>query len=219
MDRSRHARVIAIRPSTGLAGLGLREAVEARELLFFFIWRDLKVRYRQTLFGAAWALLQPLLLMAVFTLVLGRVAGSPVAGVPYPIFALVALVPWTFFSQGLGAASASLVGASNLIQKAPFPRLLLPAAAVGSFLVDYLIGLAFLFVALIVSSVTILPQVIAIAPLTVLLIEVAFGLGLLTAAVSVRYRDVRYAVPFLIQVMLFLSPVAYDSSVVPEPWR
>ena len=206
-------------PTLGWASLDLRELWAYRELLYFFVWRDLKVRYKQTALGAGWALLQPLLMMLVFTLVLGRVSGIAPEGVPYPLFALAGLVPWTLFSQSVVGASASLINSANLVQKVYFPRLLLPAASVGSYVLDFLIGLAALGVVVLLYGT--LPSATAVLalPMALLVLAVSFAMGTWLAAINVRYRDVRYAVPFLVQVWLFASPVAYSIEAVPTKWQ
>jgi lipopolysaccharide transport system permease protein len=212
-------QVTIVRPASGWVGLNLRELWAYRELAYFFIWRDLKVRYKQTLFGALWAVIQPFLLMVVFTLFLGRVSGAAPAGIPYPLFAFAGLVPWMLFSQSLVTSSSSLVGASNLIQKVYFPRLLLPISAVGSFLLDF--GIAMVVLALLMAFYGILPSptVLWLVPLTALALATSLAAGIVLAAVNVRYRDVRHAVPFLVQLWLFASPVAYSADLVPERWR
>ena len=210
---------IVIRPSQGWIGLGAPDIWNHRDLAFFLVWRDLKVRYKQTAFGAGWAILQPVLLMLVFTAFLGRVAGIGAAGIPYPLFALSGLVPWTLFAQSLSGASNSLVNNQNLISKVYFPRLLLPLSAVASFIIDFLIAAAVLVMAMLffgrVPPVTFL-WVPALGIYTVL---VALAVGLWLAAINVRYRDVKYAIPFVIQLWLFASPVAYSSNLVPERFR
>jgi lipopolysaccharide transport system permease protein len=190
-----------------------------RELLYFFVWRDIKVRYKQTAFGVLWALIQPLAMMAVFTLVLGGVTGIAPPGIPYPVFALAGLVPWTLFSQSLISASNSLVTSADLLLKVYFPRLLLPLSATGSHLVDYAISLILLLAALAVTGTPLSTSLLWLIPLTLLLIVTALGVGIWLAAVNVRYRDVRYAVPFLVQVWLFASPVAYPADLVPDSLR
>jgi lipopolysaccharide transport system permease protein len=197
----------------------LREIWRNHELLYFFVWRDLKVRYKQTAFGALWALIQPLALMLVFTLVLGNVQGIAPDDVPYALFTLTALVPWTLFAQSLIGASDSLVDAANVLQKVYFPRVLLPIAAVGSFVVDFLIGMVMLAVLMVVMGT--LPTLAAlwIVPLTGLAILASLAFGIWLSAINVRYRDVRYAVPFLVQVWLFASPIAYSAAVVPDELR
>lgn len=214
-----HTTRLVIAPGKGWVGPGVRELWQHRDLGFFLIWRDLKVRYKQTFFGVAWAILQPVLMMAVFTVFLGQVEGIAPAGVPYPLFALAGLVPWTLFSQSLIGASNSLVNSQSLISKVYFPRLLLPIAGVGSFVVDFLIALVLL---LIVTPLFGFPLTITILWLPVfalLAVFVALAVGTGLAAVNARYRDVRHAVPFLVQIWLFASPVVYSITLVPENLR
>jgi len=211
--------VIRIGPRRGWVSLNLRELWSYRELGFFFVWRDLKVRYKQTLFGALWAVIQPFMLMVVFSLFLGRISGIAPAGVPYPLFAFAGLVPWTLFSQSLIGSSDSLVGASNLIQKVYFPRLLLPVAAIGSYLLDFVIAMAVLGLMMLYFGLLPSATVLWVIPLTALAVATSLAVGIGLSAVNVRYRDVRYAVPFLVQVWLFASPVAYSADLVPAQWR
>jgi lipopolysaccharide transport system permease protein len=213
------ASSVLIRPHRGWVALNLRELWSYRELLYFFVWRDLKVRYKQTAFGALWAVIQPIMLMGVFTLFLGRLSGIAPREVPYPLFAFAGLVPWTLFSQSLIGSSSSLVNASNLLQKVYFPRLLLPLAAVGSYLLDFAIAMVALGLLMVVFGVLPTLTVLWIVPLAVLALTTAISVGIWLAAVNVRYRDVPYAVPFLVQVWLFASPVAYSSDLVPAQWR
>jgi lipopolysaccharide transport system permease protein len=205
-----------IRPRSGWSPLNLGEVWAYRDLLYFFVWRDLKVRYKQTVFGGLWAILQPFLLMVVFSVFLGRVSGISPEGVPYPLFAFSALVPWTLFSSSLISSAGSLVGSANLIQKVYFPRLLLPVAAVGSYLLDFVIAMGVL--GLMMAWYGIQPdwQVLWVIPLTALAVITSLAVGVWLAAVNVRYRDVRFAVPFLVQLWLFASPIAYSSAIVPE---
>ena len=209
--------IITIEPTSGWRSLRLRELLVHRELVYFLAWRDVKVRYKQTVLGAAWALLQPLLLMVVFTVVFERVAGVASEGVPYPLFSLAALVPWTFFSQTVLDASESLVASSNLVSKVYFPRLAIPVATVGSHLIDLGIGLAFLAGALVYYGAGFGVRVPFVAVMCLLLFICAAALGIGLAAINVRYRDVRYAVPFLVQVLLFVSPVVYSSAEIGHP--
>jgi len=208
-----------IRPRSGWVGLNLPELWAYRELAIFFVWRDLKVRYKQTAFGVLWAVIQPFTLMVVFSFVLGRTAGIVPTGAPYPLFVFAALVPWTLFAQSLIGASDSLVTASNLIQKVFFPRLLVPVAAVGSYLLDFAIALVVLGGLMLYFGVVPTPNVLWLIPLTALALAASLGVGIWLAAVNVRYRDVRYAVPFLVQIWLFASPVAYSSELIPAQWR
>ncbi len=211
--------VTVIAPRAGRSGFGARELWRYRELLYFLVWRDVKVRYRQTLLGASWAILQPFITMVVFSIVFGRLVGVSSDGVPYPVFSFAGLVPWTFFATGFAAAAVSLVGSQNLLKKVYFPRLVIPTAGVVAALVD--LGLAFVVLLgmMLVYGIFPTPTVVALVPLLALAFIVALGVGTWFAALNVRYRDVRYVVPFLIQVWLFATPVAYPSSLIPEPWR
>lgn len=211
--------VTVVEVGQGRRLLGLEDLWEYRELLYFLTWRDLKVRYKQTAFGLAWAILQPLLLMLVFSVSIGRIAGLAPDGMAYPLFALSGLVPWTLFSQGVSGASDSLVGGESIITKVYFPRLIVPLAVVGSFLPDFVVGLLLLLIVLGVGGVT--PSVTLLAlPLAALaLIVTTVGVGSFLAALNVRYRDVRYAVPFLLQLWLFGSPIVYASSVIGPSFR
>lgn len=213
------AEFVLIRPNKGWVGLNVRELWSYRELLYFFVWRDIKVRYRQTVFGALWAIIQPFMLMVVFSLFLGRIAGIAPADVPYPLFAFAGLVPWTLFSQSLVGASDSLVGASNLIQKVYFPRLILPVAAMGSHLLDFAVAMAVLGTMMVYFGLPPTVNALWIIPLTVLGVTTSLAVGIWLSAVNVRYRDVRHAVPFLVQFWLFASPIAYSAEIVPAEWR
>lgn len=209
---------VLIRPIRGIAGLRLAEIWRFRELLTFLIWRDVQVRYKQTLFGAAWAVLQPLLLMTVFWVFLGRLANVPSEGVPYTIFAFAALVPWTLFAQSVQGSTLSLVGSANLVSKVYFPRLLLPMASVGSYLIDFLIAFALLIGMMAIYGTTPTGAIVWLPAFILLAIAAALAVGFTLAALNARYRDIQYAVPFLVQVWLFLSPVAYPSSLVKGDW-
>jgi lipopolysaccharide transport system permease protein len=209
---------LLIAPSRGFVGLSLRELWAYRELGYFLVWRDIKVRYKQSVFGVLWAVIQPFLLMVVFSLFLGRLGGIAPAGVPYPLFAFAALVPWTLFSKSLIGASESLVGASNLIQKVYFPRLLLPMAAIGSQLLDFVIAMAVLVGLMLYFGVAPTLAILWIVPLTALVLIVALAAGVWLSAANVRFRDVRQVVPLLVQAWLFASPVAYSSDIVPAQW-
>jgi lipopolysaccharide transport system permease protein len=217
--RTDSAVTTVIEARHGWRELGLGEIWAHRELLYYFVWRDIKVRYKQTLFGAAWAILQPVLLMAVFSVTLGRIPGVGPNGVPYPLFIFAGLVPWTLFAQSLTGASNSLVGGEAIITKVYFPRLLLPFAAVGSFLLDFLIAMGVLALVMVWFGAVPALAILWIPALTVLVLVTALGIGTFLAAVNVRYRDVKYVVPFLVQLWLFASPVVYQSSLIPERWR
>ncbi len=192
---------------------------EYRELLYFLVWRDVKVRYKQTALGAAWAILQPAMTMLVFSLFFGRLAKMPSDGIPYPVFTLAALVPWQFFAFSLTESSNSLVANQNLIKKVYFPRLVIPLSAVIGGLVDFAIAFALLLG--IMAYYGLRPTVaIAVLPLFILLaMGTAFAVGLWLSALNVQFRDVRYVIPFLTQFWLFATPVAYPSSIVPPKWR
>src|SRR6266511_426381 len=211
--------LIRIEPSQGWVPLKLRELWEYRELVYFLIWRDIKVRYKQTVLGASWAILQPFLTMVVFSLFFGRLAKIPSDGLPYPIFSYAALVPWTLFANGLRQASNSLVGSANLIKKVYFPRLALPLAAVLSGGVDFM--LAFLVLLGMMFYYGVSPTIHTLwLPLFLLLaFMTSLGVGLWFTAMNVQFRDVHYVVPFLTQLWLFITPIAYPSSLLSEPWR
>jgi lipopolysaccharide transport system permease protein len=211
--------LVVIQPSSKWNLLNLKDIWAYRELLFFLTWRDVKVRYKQTALGAAWAILQPLFMMIIFTIFFGRLAGVESGGIPYPIFALAGLVPWTFFSNTITAAGNSLVGSAHLITKVYFPRLIVPAAAMMAGLVDFVLAFLLLVALMIYYRVPVTAQV-AFLPVLVLLTAL-FGLGVGTwmSALNVKYRDVRFALPFVIQLWLFVSSVILPSSAVPAKWR
>jgi len=211
--------VLKIRPPKGWASLGLRELWEYRELLYFLTWRDIKVRYKQTALGAAWAVIQPFFMMIVFSLFFGKLGGIPSDGIPYPVFVFCALLPWQLFAFALSESSNSLVGNQNLITKVYFPRLVVPISAVLGGLVDF--AIAFVILLGMMAYFRIVPSVAVLAlPLFILLaVTTALGVGLWLSALNVQYRDVRYTIGFLTQFWLFATPVAYPSSLVPERWR
>lgn len=213
------APVIRIEPQRGRIQLRLPELWSYRELLYFLIWRDLKVRYKQTALGVAWAVIQPLMTMLVFSLFFGRLAKLPSDGIPYPLFTYAALVPWTFFANGLTQSSNSLVGSANLLTKVYFPRLLIPLGSVMAGTVDFLLAFTILLGMSVWYRIPPSPAILLL-PLFVLLAVVAsLGVGLWLAALNVKYRDVRHTVPFLVQFWMFATPVAYPSSLLPEPWH
>ncbi|HEY0972522.1 MAG TPA: ABC transporter permease [Gemmatimonadales bacterium] len=212
-------QLTVIEPPRGWSSLGLRELWEYRELLYFLTWRDVKVRYKQTVLGAAWAIIQPLSTMVVFSIFFGRLARMPSDGVPYPLFSFAALVPWTFFSNGLTLSANSVVGSQNLVTRIYFPRLAIPVATVLGGLVDFLLAFLVLVGLMAYYGVTPDARLLWIAPLVILAFVTALGVGLWLAALNVQYRDVRYVVPFLSQLWLFATPVAYPSSLLEEPWR
>jgi lipopolysaccharide transport system permease protein len=208
-----------IEPPAGWRPTDWRELWEYRELLGFLVWRDAKVRYKQTVLGAAWAILQPLMTMVLFTMLFGRWAKMPSDGIPYSLFAFAALIPWTFFSNSLTAASSSLVGNTHLIGKVYFPRLLISLSAMGTGLLDLSIALAVMLAMLLVRGVGLTLHLAALPALVMLTLLVAFGVGSRLAALNVMYRDIRYVMPFLTQFWMFASPVIYPVSLVPARWR
>jgi lipopolysaccharide transport system permease protein len=197
----------------------LRELWDYRELLFFLAGRDIKVRYRQTALGVAWAVLQPFLTMVVFSVFFGRLGGIPSDGLPYPLFSFAGLVPWTFFAYGLSEASNSVVGSQQLITKVYFPRLTIPIATVLAGVVDFAIAFVILIVMMLSYGIVPSLRVVWIVPMVLLVVVSALGVGLWLAALNVKYRDVRYALPFLTQLWLFATPIAYPSSLLDTTWR
>lgn len=213
------SRIIRIQASHRWVPLQLHELWEYRELFYFLTRRDIAVRYKQTALGAAWAILQPLMTMVVFSLFFGALAHIPSDNLPYPIFAYVALVPWSFFAYGLNQSSESLVGSANLIKKVYFPRLVIPIASVLSGIVDFTLAFLVLLGMMLYYRITPTVNIMWLPCLLLLAFSTALGMGLWLSALNVQYRDVRYTVPFLIQLWLFATPVAYPSSLLSEPWR
>jgi lipopolysaccharide transport system permease protein len=205
---------LLIRPSRGWASLQLRDIWLYRELLYFLIWRDVKVRYKQTALGAAWAVLQPLLTMIVFTIFFGRLAGVGSDGLPYPIFSYAGLLPWTFFAESMAKSSASLVGSANLIKKVYFPRLIIPISSVLSGLVDFAFAFGVLIAMMAYYRVSPTFTILWLPAFLVLAMAAALGIGMWLSALNVEYRDVRYVVPFFVQIWLFVTPVIYPGSRV-----
>jgi lipopolysaccharide transport system permease protein len=208
-----------IRPTTGWVSLDLAELWRYRELLYFLLWRDIKVRYKQTALGATWAVLQPFVAMVVFTLIFVRLARMPSDGIPYPLFSYAALVPWTFFSHALTQSSDSLVASQQLLKKIYFPRLAVPIASVLSGLADFAFAFLTLIGMMLAFGVVPTLRVIWIVPLLLLGLITSLGVGLWLCTLNVQFRDVRYVVPFLTQLWLFATPIVYPSSMLPEPWR
>lgn len=208
-----------IAPSKRWVALDLGALWAYRELLYFLTWRDIKVRYKQTLLGGAWAVLQPLLTMIIFTLFFGKLAKIPSDGIPYPIFAYAGLLPWTFFANAVTNSGNSLVGSANLITKVYFPRMIVPGAAVCAGLVDLAIAFVILAVLMVWYGVPVGWSALLVLPLTLLTTLLALGVGMLMSALNVKYRDIRYAVPFIIQLWMFASPIIYPASMVPAKWR
>ena len=219
MSVSSSLPVTHIRPGARAVSFTLNEVWQARELLYFLVWRDVKVRYKQTVLGIGWSVLQPFLAMVVFTIFFGRLAKMPSDGVPYPLFSLAALVPWTYFAAAALNGSTSLVGNQHLLAKVYFPRVLVPLAAVLMPAVDLAVSFTMLLVLMAwyhvmpTAAVLLLPLYVALG------VSAAFAVTLWTSGLSVRYRDARYVLPFIIQIWLFVTPVAYPASLVPERWR
>jgi lipopolysaccharide transport system permease protein len=211
--------VAFIRPSRGWVSLNLRELWNYRELLYFLTWRDVKVRYKQTVLGVAWAIIQPFFTMVVFSLFFGKLAQVPSDNIPYPLFSYAALVPWQFFASGLSQSSTSLVASANLIRKVYFPRLVVPTSAVISGGVDFALAFAVLLGMMLFYGIVPTVAVVWLPFLLLLALVTSLGVGLWLTAMNVQFRDVRYAVPFLVQAWMFATPIAYPSSLLDEPWR
>ena len=211
--------ITIIRPSRGWISLNLRDLWEYRELLYFLTWRDVKVRYKQTVLGAAWAIIQPFFTMVVFSVFFGKLAKMPSDNIPYPIFSYAALVPWTFFANGLSQSSSSLVASANLIKKVYFPRLVVPISSVISGAVDFVLAFVVLLGMMLYFGIVPTWNVAWLPLLLLLALVTSLGVGLWLTAMNVQFRDVRYAVPFLVQAWMFATPIAYPSSLLDEPWR
>lgn len=211
--------LIVIEPKKSYFGINLRELWNYHELLYFLAWRDIKVRYKQTILGVSWAILQPLLMMLLFSLFFGKLAGLPSDGVPYPLFAFAGLLPWTFFASAATTSGNSIVNSSNLITKVYFPRLLVPTAAIVAALLDFAITFIVLGALLVYYRVTLTLSILMLPVLIALLTILTLAFGVLMSALNVKYRDIKFALPFLIQLWFFASPIIYPSSMVPERWR
>ncbi len=211
--------LITIKPGKSGVALNLRDLWTYRELLYFLTWRDIKVRYKQTVLGVAWTIIQPLATMLIFTLFFGRLAGVPSDGIPYPIFAYAGLLPWTFISNAITNSSNSLLGDSRLITKVYFPRMIIPCAAVGAGLVDFAISFVILVALMLYYSVVVTWSIMLLPLLVLLITMLALGVGMWMSALNVKYRDVRYALPFVIQLWMFASPIIYSSNLVSGKWR
>lgn len=214
-----HGTWIRIEPTSGWPTLGLDELWRYRELVYFLVWRDIKVRYKQTVLGAAWAILQPLFTMLIFSLFFGRLAKVPSDGVPYPLFSFAALVPWTFFANGLTLSSNSLVAGANLLKKVYFPRLAVPIAAVMAGAVDFALAFGVLVILMLFHGAPITAHALLLPLLLALAFVTCLGVSLWLSALNVMYRDVRHTVPFIVQFWMFATPIAYPSSLLSEPWR
>lgn len=211
--------VTVIQPTKGWNSVDLRDLWQFRDLLLILTMRDIKVRYKQTILGAGWAVLQPLFTMLVFSLFFGRLAGISSDGIPYPIFAYAGLLPWTFFSNAVTNSGNSLVGNSTLITKVFFPRLIIPMASVGSSLVDFAIAFFLLILLMFYYGIELTINILMLPVIVISTTILAVGIGMWMSALNVKYRDIRYALPFFIQIGLFVTPIIYPASLVPENWR
>jgi len=211
--------LVTIKPGQSWVALDLRNLWTYHELLYFLIWRDVKVRYKQTVLGVAWAILQPVIMIVIFSVIFGRVAGLPSDGIPYALFAYAGVVTWTFFSSAVTKSGNSLVGSAHLITKVYFPRMIIPAAAVCATVVDLLLAFVVFVPLMIYYGAMPRWQIVAILPVMVVLVLLAFGVGMLMSALNVKYRDVGVILPFAIQIWMFLSPVIYPMSALPPKFR
>lgn len=212
-------QTIVIQPQRGISSLKLGDLWAYRELLYFLAWRDIKVRYKQSILGPAWAIIQPVCTMVVFSIFFGKLGKIPSDGLPYPIFAYVALLPWQLFSQSLNLSSQSVVGGVGLITKVYFPRLIIPLSSVLASLVDFVIAFGILLILMFYYGIVPTWAVLLLPGFILMAVFTALGVGVWLAVINVKYRDVRYALPFLTQLWLFVSPVAYPSSMVPANWQ
>lgn len=219
LNSSARVSSIRIEPSRGWGSLKLSEIWAHRDLLYFLVWRDIKVRYKQTLLGAAWAIIQPVVTMLIFTVIFGGLARIPSDGLPYPIFSLAALLPWNYFSSSLGRVTSSVVGEAHLISKIYFPRLIIPLSGVVSNIVDFGFAFLLLLAMLVWFGMTPTWKVLVLPVFLLLAAATALGVGLWLSALNARYRDIGHVIPFAVQCWLYASPVVYPMSLVPEKWR
>lgn len=211
--------MVVIEPGKSWVAISFKDLWAYKELFYFLVWRDIKVRYKQTLLGVAWVVAQPLFTTIIFTLFFGILAGVPSDGVPYPVFACAGLLPWTFFASAVTQSGNSVVGSSNLITKVYFPRIIIPCAAVGAALVDFAISLGVLAALMAYYRVAVTWEILMLLPLTLIVTLFALGVGTWLAALNVKYRDVRHVLPFLLQMWMFASPVIYPPTFVPQKYR
>jgi lipopolysaccharide transport system permease protein len=209
---------LRIAPSKGWISLNLDEVWDYRELVYFLVWRDVKVRYKQTLLGVSWAIIQPLLTMILFNIIFGQLAQIPSNGVPYPVFSYTALVPWAFFASGLSASSNSMVGSAGLIKKVYFPRLVIPISNVLSGIVDFTIAFAVLLIMMVIYGIYPTVNIIWLPLLMLLATITSIGIGLWLSALNVQFRDVRYIVPFLLQFLMYATPIVWPISLANGQW-
>jgi lipopolysaccharide transport system permease protein len=211
--------LIRIRSDSGWGRLNIADIWTRRELLYYLAWRDVKVRYKQTLLGIAWVAIQPLATMLIFAILFGNLVGIPSDGVPYPLFAYAGLLVWGFFANAISSSGNSLVGSASLLTRVYFPRILIPAAAVAAGFVDLAIGFSILFLLIAYYGVPVSWAFTLLPALVLVTVLLAFGVGLFTSLLNVKYRDVRYAFPFILQLWMFVTPIIYPSTLVPEAWR
>lgn len=219
LENSKQEHEIVLGPPGSWFHLRLGELWEFRELLFFLVWRDIKVRYRQTILGASWAVIQPLLTMVVFSVIFGKLGKLPSNGIPYPVFTFAALLPWQLFSRSLSEASMSLVGNQHMVTKIYFPRIFLPASSILSGLIDFSISFVVLLILMFFYKIPFTWAMLTVPLFLLLCIISSLSVGLWLSALNVRYRDIKYITPFLIQFWLYATPVAYSTSLIPEQWR
>ena len=219
LDQKKAQPVTIIKPSKGWVGLQLQDLWVYRELIYFLTWRDIKVRYKQSVLGILWAILKPFMAMVVFTIFFGNFARIPSDGLPYPIFSYTATLPWELFAASLGVASRSMVSNSNMVSKIYFPRLIIPMASVISSVIDFFIGFTILIGMLIFYKITPTIAILWLPLLILLAVITALGVGFWTSALMVRYRDIGYIMPFIANLWMFLTPVVYPSSMIPEQYR
>jgi len=219
LDQKKKPPVVIIKPSKGWVGLRLNDLWIYRELVYFLSWRDIKVRYKQSVLGILWAILKPFMAMVVFTIFFGNFANIPSDGLPYPIFSYTATLPWELFAASLGVASRSMVSNSNMVSKIYFPRLIIPLASVMSSVIDFFIGFTILIGMMIFYKITPTIAILWLPLLILLALITALGVGFWTSALMVRYRDVGYIMPFVANLWMYLTPVVYPSSMIPEKWR
>ena len=210
---------IVIERQKGWRPIDFEELWRYRELAYFLCWRDIKVRYKQTVLGILWAFIQPFLKLVVFSVIFGRLAGIDSEGFPYPIFVFAGLLPWQFFAESLGRSSQSVVGSANLITKVYFPRLIIPLASAGACLIDFAISFGILAALILHYEVTLTWAILMIPPLVLLTIVAALGIGTLLSALNVAYRDFRYVIPFMVQIWMFATPVIYPVKLIPKNWQ
>lgn len=211
--------LVVIQPTKNWVALNLSDLWHYRDLLYILTERDIKVRYKQTILGALWAIIQPLFTMLIFTIFFGRLAGMPSDGIPYPIFAYAGLLPWTFFANAVNNSGNSLIGNSNLITKVYFPRMIIPMASVGSGLVDFAIAFILLIVLMFYYGIGLTANILLLPFLVILTTTLAIGFGMWMSALNVKYRDIRHALPFLLQIGMFVTPIIYPASLLGDKWR